>query len=333
MQFNYDHILTLKGISSSVIRIYQKSTGYGKLYHNFKLAEKHLIKDYLPDTVIPINQCNDCDLDKTINNCFVIFQSDFLPTSYIQVIERQTGYVLVNSQWMKKVVLQETNCSEQRIIVLPYLQQFALLDKYKRLPVTSDPDILKFYTIADYKDVKNLQNLFDAFNYAFHGRNDVSLTIKTSNNPLFQRDSKLISKYNPRILILNTMMPQVQIYKLHANNDVYISTAMSVGWQIPPFQAAYFGKPLICGNHSAFTQWVDFNVVTTLDSYEKVIPLRQYSGGRFKPRQGNGWKVNMIEVDQIISKLKYVYDNYNQLRSRAMDLSRFDVSNINAFLK
>jgi len=35
--------------------------------------------------------------------------------------------------------------------------------------------------------------------------------------------------------------------------DIYISTAYCVGWEIPPFQASYFGNLLICGNHSAYT--------------------------------------------------------------------------------
>jgi hypothetical protein len=69
---------------------------------------------------------------------------------------------------------------------------------------------------------------------------------------------------NPKITIINQMLPEVELYKLHMKGDIYISTAYCVGWEIPPFQASYFGKPLICGNHSAFTEWVDFDKAITL---------------------------------------------------------------------
>jgi len=40
---------------------------------------------------------------------------------------------------------------------------------------------------------------------------------------------------------------------------------------------------------------VDFNSAIKLESYKKVIPLREYSSGRFKNKHSNGWMVNMID--------------------------------------
>lgn len=129
------------------------------------------------------------------------------------------------------------------------------------------------------------------------------------------------------------MIPEVELYKLHMKGDIYVSTAYCVGWQIPPFQASYFGKPLICGNHSAFTEWVDFDKAITLQSYKKQIPLRQYSNGRFKNNHHSKWLINMIQTQEIIAKLKYAYNNYNTIKSQYTDVTKFDVKNIDYFIQ
>lgn len=276
---------------------------------------------------------HDILMDLRYENMFCIFQSDYIPLSYIDAANKRDGYILVNSQWMRQVVLSQANCDPSRIIKLPYLQNFDKLNKYKRVNVQKDTSKLTFYTIADYKDVKNLLSLFDAFNIAFEGQDDVELIIKTSNAQFLQKGLYNRRNKYPKITIINAMLPEVELYKLHMKGDVYISTAYCVGWQIPPFQASYFGKPLICGNHSAFTQWVDFDKAIALQSYKKQVLLKQYSNGRFRNKHSAGWMVNMIQTDEIIDKLKYTYNNYSTIKSEFTDVSKFDVKNIDYFIQ
>lgn len=332
MKFQYQKIMKLVGFNDKQIADFKIITGYGKLYSNYHLAQNYITSQFLKNEIIPINQCNDCDIDKSMNNCFVIFESDYLPQSFISTIKRQTGLILVNSQWMRQVVLSQTHCDPARIIKLPYLENFDKLNKYRRLKVDKNNDILTFYTIADYKDVKNLLSLYDAFNIAFQGQQDVQLIIKTSNAQFLQKGVHLRKLKNPKITIINQMLPEVELYKLHMKGDIYISTAYCVGWQIPPFQASYFGKPLICGNHSAFTEWVDFDKAISLQSYKKQVRLKQYSNGRFRNKHSAGWLVNIIDVQQIVTKLKYAYNNYSLLKLQYTDVTKFDVKNINNFL-
>jgi len=42
---------------------------------------------------------------------------------------------------------------------------------------------------------------------------------------LFSRKAK-----HPKITIINQMLPEVELYKLHMRGDIYISTAYCVGW-------------------------------------------------------------------------------------------------------
>lgn len=323
----------LVGVKDQQIQYFKRNTGYGQLYSNYQLASKYLSSNDYKDIVIPINQCNDVLTDSSEENCFVIFESDYLPQSFIKTIQTKTGYILVNSQWMRQVVLSQANCDPSRIIKLPYLQNFDKLNKYKRVNVQKDASKLTFYTIADYKDVKNLLDLFDAFNIAFQGQQDVQLIIKTSNAQFLQKGVHLRKLKNPKITIINQMLPEVELYKLHMKGDIYISTAYCVGWEIPPFQASYFGKPLICGNHSAFTEWVDFDKAITLQSYKKQIPLRQYSNGIFKSKRGNLWLINMIEMEEIVAKLKWSYNNYNAIKMQYTDVTKYDVKNIDYFIQ
>ncbi len=334
MKFRFDYLFQKKfGSTTQNLHNLKKNTGHGAMFRNYELAQQYINSQFGANEIIDIVECTFCDVQPTINNCFVIFESDYLPQSFISTIKRQTGLILVNSQWMRQVVLSQANCDPSRIIKLPYLQNFDKLNKYKRVNVQKDASKLTFYTIADYKDVKNLLDLFDAFNIAFQGQQDVQLIIKTSNAQFLQKGLHLRKLKNPKITIINQMLPEVEIYKLHMKGDIYISTAYCVGWQIPPFQASYFGKPLICGNHSAFTEWVDFDKAITLQSYKKQIPLRQYSNGRFKSNRGNLWLINMIQTQEIIAKLKYVYDNYNTIKTQYTDVTKFDVRNINYFIE
>ena len=333
MKFEYSKIMKLVGFSDQQIQYFKRNTGYGQLYSNYELAVNYNRTEVYKDIVIPVNQCNDVLLDKSQQNCFVIFQSDYLPKSFIQVINSKFGYILVNSQWMKEVVVSQTNCNPNKIIILPYLENFDKLNKYKRLKVEKNQNILTFYTIAEYKDVKNLLNLFDAFNIAFNNQQDVELIIKTSNAQFLEKRLYNRKEKYPKITIINQILPEVQLYKLHMKGDIYISTAYCVGWQIPPFQASYFGKPLICGNHSAFTEWVDFDKAITLQNYKKVVPLQEYSNGRFRNNYSSGWMVNVIQMQEIIAKLKYAYHNYNAIKNQYTDVTKYDVKNIDYFIQ
>lgn len=332
MKFRYNHLFELSKYTPQQINSLYNNTGYGNLCKNYNLAQQYLTTKLYQNQIVDVVQCDFCNLDKNINNCFVIFESDYLPVSFIQIIKKQSGLILVNSQWMRNVVLSETQCNENRIIKIPYLENFKKLDKYKSLKVQSKNKLV-FYTIADYKYVKNLLNLFDAFNIAFKGYEDVQLIIKTSHAEFLQQSLYKRKEKFPKITIINNMLSQIEIFKLHLTGDVYISTALSVGWEIPPFQSSYFGNLLMCGNHSAFTQWVDFDNTITLESYKKVIPLREYSDGRFKNIHSGGWMINMIDTEEIIKKLIYVYNNYNELKSKKQDLSKFSIQNIDYWIQ
>jgi len=82
---------------------------------------------------------------------------------------------------MRNVVLDQSKCDPKRIVKIPYLENFKLLDKYKKVNVNNNSEILKFYCIADSKDVKGLNLLYAGFNLAFGDSMDVKLTIKTTN--------------------------------------------------------------------------------------------------------------------------------------------------------
>lgn len=332
MKFRYNYLFELLNYTKEQINYLYNNTGYGNLCKNYNLAQKYLKSKLYQNQIIDIVQCDFCNLDKSLENCFVIFESDYLPISFIEVIKRQKGLILVNSQWMKNVVLNETQCNEKRIIKIPYLQNFKKLDKYKSLKIEKSSRLV-FYTIADYKCVKNLLSLFDAFNIAFKDNESVQLIIKTSHAEFLQQSLYKRKEKFPKITIINNMLSQIEIFKLHLIGDIYISTALSVGWEIPPFQSLYFGNLLICGNHSAYTQWVDFNSAIELESYKKIIPLKEYSNGRFKNIHSNGWMINMINSEEIIKKLLYVYNNYNEIKSRKQDLSKFSIQNIDYWIQ
>ncbi len=334
MTFRYHHLFRRLGYPEPIIDNFMKNTGYGKMYSNYKKAQQYLTSWKYSNVLFDVVQCDFCSKDASINNCFVIFQSDYLPTSFLNLINKQNGYILVPSQWMKNVILDQSGCNPERIIKIPYLQDFEKLEDIKSLDIEKNNEIITFYAIAENKDIKNLLSLYNAFKYAFKNHQDVQLIIKTSNaNFLEQYASMKVNRF-PKITVINRILQQEELNKLHMLGDVYVSTAFGVGWEIPPFQASFLGNILICGNHSAFTEWVDFDVAVQLQSYKKSTVLSQYSNGRFQNKyEGNKWRINMIQTDEIVKKLRYVYDNFAMLKHDRMDLTKFDIKNINYFIQ
>jgi len=64
-----------------------------------------------------------------------------------------------------------------------------------------------------------------------------------------------IQEYPP-VYIIDSIMDDEDIYRLHAAGDVYVCSSRGEGWGIPPFEAMAMGKTLISNNWGGLSEFV-----------------------------------------------------------------------------
>ncbi len=127
-----------------------------------------------------------------------------------------------------------------------------------------------FYSIFEWTDRKNPQELLQAYWEEFQAGENVGLLIKT-----YFRDFNLVNKRMirhqieqlkarsglrkfPPIFLYLDLMDRKHIQRLHQTGDVYVTAHRGEGWGVPQVQAAVAGKPMIAtayaGCHEYFTQ-------------------------------------------------------------------------------
>jgi glycosyltransferase involved in cell wall biosynthesis len=116
-----------------------------------------------------------------------------------------------------------------------------------------------------------------AFNKAFHNIPQTRLVFKTKSaktNLDKLKQLKLLATelgITDKITIINDYIPQPDLYGLTNACDVYISLHRGEGFGITLAEAMFLGKPVICTNWSATTEFC--NHECTLPIPYKLIPV------------------------------------------------------------
>jgi glycosyltransferase involved in cell wall biosynthesis len=124
---------------------------------------------------------------------------------------------------------------------------------------------------------KNPDSVMKAFNKAFHNIPQTRLVFKTKSaktNLDRLKQLKLLATelgITDKITIINDYIPQPDLYGLTNACDVYISLHRGEGFGITLAEAMFLGKPVICTNWSATTEFC--NHECTLPIPYKLIPV------------------------------------------------------------
>jgi glycosyltransferase involved in cell wall biosynthesis len=198
--------------------------------------------------------------------------------------------IIVNSSFNHKVLYNIFPLNN--INVVPELIDHRLKEneylEYSWLKTSHKPIV--FYTIGDFVDRKNIQQIIKAFIYLFNHDDNVELVIKTkSHHSHKQKD--LINKeleYNINKIYStirkdkkNAKQPKIMIgqfdYKhilsLHHNSNIFISTSMAENFGYCALEAALFDNYVIVNENSSIAEISDSFIKTqskptqTNDSY------------------------------------------------------------------
>lgn len=163
-------------------------------------------------------------------------------------------------------------------------------------------DKMKFLHIGGEAVRKNMPGTMKAFRAAFPGDEDVELLCKTSLNGI------TINNPSSKIQSLNGTVPFNELLALHYDRHVFVYPSWGEGFGFNPFQAMATGMPtIVTGAWAPYQDYIDpnLNVNATLaeSPWQKPHP-----GKMFKP-----------DFDDLVDKLRYVYDNYDKCHEFAQE--------------
>ncbi len=128
-----------------------------------------------------------------------------------------------------------------------------------------------FYNVGDFSTRKNTQALIRAYLQTFNRNDDVILVLKTyvsgrssedsqkiitdEINQIKQKMRKSLVDNFPRIMLITDRLTDDQLCRLHQLGSAYVTVEFGAGWNIPLFEAKFFGNTIICpdvGGHKSF---------------------------------------------------------------------------------
>lgn len=228
------------------------------------------------------------------------------------------------------------------------------LEKYK---VQYEPLALRnqfkdkfiFYYIGELNSRKNIETLLKAFHLEFSPSEPVELLIKTTpvglgdnpndtiNNILYnvKKGLKLYqteTAYKKEIIVCE-YLDEVQMNRLHASCDCFITTARGEGWNIPGFEAACFNKDVIVPNHTAFQEWAHFfpNVDTINSEETRVFNANDAAFQDIYTGFENWYEV---ELEDLMYSMRCSFENPGQKRNVDFNkIQKFSLKSVGELMK
>jgi len=175
------------------------------------------------------------------------------------------------------------------------------------------------FGISNEDPRKNLDKLQTAFIKAFTKEKNVELHIKTSN---FNGSRKTIKS---NIQYINRLLSKDQLKDWYNNIDVYISGTSCEGWGMMQQESMCCGRPIIYTHYGGLCEFVD-------KRYNYPVKFKEVPAQHFWGDYGGKW--SEFDEDDLIDKMKYCYNNMDQVRSNgyfaSVEASKFSKLN---FLK
>ncbi len=181
-------------------------------------------------------------------------------------------------------------------------------------------DTVKFYTIAQDVERKNLDMLFDAYLEEFTKDDNVQFVAKISpyRRPisiLINSIDEKINERSPKLEILVKKLSTEEIASLHGENDVFVLAQHSEGWGIPHIEALLSGNPLVTVNYGALPDFVNdgnsFEIPYIVDKINKNNSNNKES--IFFYPDDSMWAIPKKE--DIKAKLRETYNNYKEKKA------------------
>ena len=213
---------------------------------------------------------------------------------------------------MQEIWTPSTFCAE-------IFEEFGVNKIIRVIPHGIDPDIWKienryikdkfvFLHVGGPTARKGGQRVVDAFLDLFDGNKDVVLILKSNESTecrFYENGVNFKSaKYHPQILSIDYSVDVEDLVKIYNQAHCLVYPTNGEGFGLIPFQGIATGLPTIVTNATACADFAELSI--PLDSH---------------PAPGDGVHLgNWVEpdLDDLRGKMKYVYDNFNQVKENTL---------------
>ncbi|MEM0333388.1 MAG: glycosyltransferase [Candidatus Aenigmatarchaeota archaeon] len=236
---------------------------------------------------------------------------------------------VIDEVWAPSRFIQE---SFAEITTLPVVHMPLLVElpEFKKLGKTyfGIPEesfaFLFIFDFLSYPARKNPYDLVRAFKIAFpKNEKDVVLVLKTMyadiNTDSWRNLQDLIGGDN-RIYVINSVMPQAEVYALIDACDCFVSLHRSEGFGRGIAESMYLGKPVIATNYSGNTDFTLPDNSCLVDF--KLIPVKE---GEYPGYKGQVWA--QPDVEQAAFYMRKIYEDKHYREELGLRARKFMLEN------
>jgi len=175
-------------------------------------------------------------------------------------------------------------------------------------------DKFTFFFIGTWKERKGWKTLIHAWNAEFANNSDVKLIIKTSDvNRAKSGIHRILKKEVKNIEFLTGILLDEELPSLYRSFDCLVLPTIGEGFGLPGLQSLSVGVPIIVTNYSGVREYATQDNACLLEP-EGFVKLKRPVDGYYQ-FVGQSWPV--ISIDQLRSKMRYVYTYHNEMKLKA----------------
>jgi glycosyltransferase involved in cell wall biosynthesis len=188
----------------------------------------------------------------------------------------------------------------------------------------SNPKDFIFYSIFQWIARKNPRTLLRAYWKEFEGDEKVTLLLKTyrigyqpNEFELIKQDieswrNELKLKSYPKIHLVEKLLSEGEIKKLHVMGDCFIQPSSGEGWSRPTQEAMLYGKPVISGASGGITDYLTPYYYYKVESKEVPVTVQSFINWYASPQK---WKE--LDEDSLRGQMRSVYNEQSKAQSTA----------------
>lgn len=192
-----------------------------------------------------------------------------------------------------------------------------------------------FYSIFQWILRKNPRTLLRAYWKEFEGNDNVTLLLKTYRvtyqpteydlikNEIQTWKNELKLNHYPKIYLVEKLLKDSEIYRLHKTGDCFIQPSSGEGWSRPTQEAMLMGKPVISGNNGGITDYL-----TPYHYYKVESKEAQATMQSFIPWYVSDMKWKELDEDSLREQMRIVYNEYGKAQKTAKKAQDYIIDNL-----
>lgn len=214
-------------------------------------------------------------------------------------------YLMVCSEWAKRVVLDQCSVSEDCVHVVPLGVDRGI---FRDVPVNNEGPT-KFVNYGKWEIRKGHDVLIKAFNDAFEPSDNVELHMFSENVFLRPHQQQewvsyyLNTKLGNKIRFGKRVGTQEQVYNLMKDMDCGVFPARAEGWNLELLEMMSCGKEVIATNVTGHTEFCNNKNSMLID----LPGLEPAYDGVFFNGQGDWHKIENENIDQISEYMRAIH--------------------------